>query len=226
MIRKGLMLSFIPLAIMLALGAWGYFASPADAQYPVHWGLDGRPDRYGGPLETFLGLFAIGLAITLLLAVIPLFDPRAENIRRSEPFYLTVWMAVLWFMALLQTALTLTSLGYVEGGEDMMVRLTGSALGVLLLVVGNMLGKSRPNWFAGVRTPWTLSSDLSWEKTHRLTGRMFVLVGVAGAVGAWLAPASVFMPAIVGGVVTASVVAVVYSWMVWRTAPDRRNGQA
>lgn len=224
MIRKGLMLSIPPLAIMLALAVWGYLSAPADALYPVHWGIDGRPDRFGGRLEAFFGVLGVGVLVTVILAVIPLLDPRGDNIRRSEPFYLTVWMAVLWFFALLHAAMAMTALGRLDLGEDMMTRIAGSGLGVTLLVIGNVLGKSRPNWFAGVRTPWTLSSDLSWEKTHRLTGKLFVLVGAAGAIAAWITPATVFLPALVAAILAASVIAVVYSWMVWRTAPDRRKG--
>jgi len=133
-------------------------------------------------------------------------------------------MGVLWFFVVLQGALTASALGYIDMGTDMLVRIVGTALGVLFAVIGNVLGKSRPNWFAGVRTPWTLSSDLSWEKTHRLTGRLFVLVGALTAIASWLAPVSVIIPAMVVGILISSLVAVLYSWMVWRTAPDRRNG--
>jgi len=86
MIRKGLLYSILPLAVMLAFGFWGYSVAPADSQFPVHWGLDGRPDRYGGPLEAFFGMTAIGLLVTAICAAVPLLDPRGDNIRRSEPF--------------------------------------------------------------------------------------------------------------------------------------------
>lgn len=224
MIRKGLLLSLIPLAVLLAFGLWGYTSAPVGEFFPVHWGIDGKPDRYGGALEAFFAMVAIGVLVTSICAVVPLLDPRGDNIRKSEPFYLTVWMAVLWFFAVLQGAMTLSALGYLDMGDDMFIRIGGTGLAVLFAVIGNVLGKSQPNWFAGVRTPWTLSSDLSWEKTHRLTGRLFVLFGIAGVAGAWLLPATLVMPSIVVGVLAASVISVVYSWMVWRTAPDRRNG--
>lgn len=224
MIRKGLLLSILPLAIMTGLGLWGYSHAPAGAEFPVHWGIDGRPDRYGGPLEAFFAMAAVGLLITAILAVIPLLDTRGDNIRRSEPFYLTVWMAMLWFFTVLQGAMTLSALGYLDMGGASFMRIGGTGLGVLLAVIGNVMGKARPNWFAGVRTPWTLSSDLSWDKTHRLTGRLFVLVGALGAVGAWLLPVALIMPAIIAGVLAASITAVAYSWLVWRSAPDRRSG--
>ena len=156
--------------------------------------------------------------------MIPLLDTRGDNIRRSEPFYLTVWMAMLWFFTVLQGAMTLSALGYLDMGGASFMRIGGTGLGVLLAVIGNVMGKARPNWFAGVRTPWTLSSDLSWDKTHRLTGRLFVLVGALGAVGAWLLPVALIMPAIIAGVLAASITAVAYSWLVWRSAPDRRSG--
>jgi uncharacterized membrane protein len=223
MIRKGLLMSIAPLAVMLALGLWAWQGSAPGEQFPVHWGISGQPDRYAGAAEAFFVMPGIALGLTLLMAVVPMLDPRGDNIRRSAPFYLTVWMAVLVLMAVIQTAMVLMARGILTS-ETMTPRIVGSGVALLLLVMGNMLGKSRPNWFAGVRTPWTLSSDITWEKTHRLAGRLFVLVGLVGVVAAWAADPSVTMPILVLGALGTGVVAVIYSWMVWRTAPDRRRG--
>jgi uncharacterized membrane protein len=224
MIRKGLLLSSIPLALMAVLGAWAFSTVSPDARFPVHFGLDGQPDRWGGPAETFFALVGIGALVAAIFAVLPLLDPRGSNLRRSSGFYLTAWVATLWFLALLHGAMTLSAMGYVDLGSDMIIRVSACGVSLLLLVIGNVMGKSRPNWFAGVRTPWTLSSDITWEKTNRLGGRLFVVVGLIGAVAAWLLPPALVLPGIVGGVVAASVVSIAYSWMVWRTAPDRTTG--
>ena len=101
-----------------------------------------------------------------------------------------------------------------------MPRFIGLAVGAMFFVMGNVLGKLRPNWFFGVRTPWTLSSKLSWNKTHRLAGWVFVLGGLllmaAGLVGTPTAMGIAF------AVLMAGVLgAVTYSYFVWRSDPDR-----
>ena len=95
-----------------------------------------------------------------------------------------------------------------------------SAVGLLFLVLGNFMGKIRPNWFVGIRTPWTLSSKLSWVKTHRLAGRLFVVMGLL-----FFMLALFRQPWVVAALVSALVVClvwmVVYSYLVWRKDPDR-----
>ncbi|MBX7250148.1 MAG: SdpI family protein [Caulobacteraceae bacterium] len=224
MIRKGLLLSSIPLALTMGLGGWGYSAADPGARFPVHFGIDGQPDRWGGALEAFLGLPAIAVLLTLVFAVLPLLDPRGANLRRSSNFYLTAWIATLWFMAVLNGAITASALGYIQIGSDLLARIGGCGVSFLMLIIGNVMGKSRPNWFVGVRTPWTLSSDIAWEKTNRLGGRLFVLIGIVGALASWLLPASIALPGLFGALITAAAATVVYSWLVWREAPDRRTG--
>jgi uncharacterized membrane protein len=97
-------------------------------------------------------------------------------------------------------------------------------MSILFMGIGNYLGKTRSNWFGGVRTPWTLSSDYSWEKTHRATGWLFVLSGLAG-MGAWLTVGTV--PAfiiLIGSIIASSIVAVILSYVYWRQDPQRASG--
>ena len=224
MIRKGLLLSTIPLVFMALLGAWAFSTVTPDARFPVHFGMDGQPDRWGGPSETFFAMVGVGVLVSAIFAVLPLLDPRGANLRRSSGFYLTCWIAALWFLAALHAVMVLTALDVIDLGPDMIIRVSACGVSLLLLVIGNVMGKSRPNWFAGIRTPWTLTSDITWEKTNRLGGRLFVLVGAAGAVAAWLLPTAMALPGVVGGICAVAAIAVAYSWFVWRSAPDRKPG--
>ena len=98
--------------------------------------------------------------------------------------------------------------------------MVGMALGLLFVVLGNVMGKIRPNWFVGVRTPWTLSSKKSWTKTHRLAGWLFIAMGLLAAAWGLLQSAWMFglMLAFDGGCVLAIVV---YSYLVYRNDPLR-----
>jgi uncharacterized membrane protein len=95
-----------------------------------------------------------------------------------------------------------------------------TATGALFLVLGNFMGKIRPNWFVGIRTPWTLSSKESWTKTHRLAGWVFIAAGLTAMLlgpfkpnWALMGMAAVMVPGL--------VVVIVYSYLVWRNDAGR-----
>jgi uncharacterized membrane protein len=225
MIRKGLLLSAPVLVLILALGLWGLLAVDPAGQYPVHWGLDGQPDRYGSRWEAFLGVPVIAMLMTGLMSALPSFDPRGDNLRRSSPAYLTAWLGSLGLLALLQLGLTLTALGiWPDGGDSPFMRVMLGGVSLLVLLTGNVLGKARPNWFFGLRTPWTLSSDLAWEKSHRVGGRLMVLAGAAGLLASLVFPVMAAALCLMVGLGAATLTAAVYSYVVWRRAPDRRTG--
>jgi len=87
------------------------------------------------------------------------------------------------------------------------------AVGVLLMVLGNYMGKLRKNFFIGIRTPWTLASDAVWERTHRLAGWLFVLAGVVVVAGVLLG-AAIWLP--LAAIVAATLIPVVYSLWIYR----------
>jgi len=93
----------------------------------------------------------------------------------------------------------------------------------LFLALGNFLGKVRPNFAFGVRTSWSLTSDIAWEKTHRLAGRLFVLAGLGGLVAAIFSPASWMIVIVAGTTIGCVVGSVVASYVYWRAAPDKRR---
>jgi uncharacterized membrane protein len=92
--------------------------------------------------------------------------------------------------------------------------------GALLMVTGNLMGKIRPNWFIGVRTPWTLSSRMSWNKTHRLAGWLFMAMGLAVA-GAGVAQTAWMLGVTLGVFAACLVWMAVYSYLVYRRDPER-----
>jgi uncharacterized membrane protein len=101
-------------------------------------------------------------------------------------------------------------------------RIVPVGLGILFLVTGNYFGRLRSNFVAGIRTPWTLSSELSWNRTHRAAGRLFVglglLLALLGLTGSWTATWIVAL----GGTFTGVGFLFVYSYLVWKRDPDKQ----
>jgi uncharacterized membrane protein len=204
---------------MTVLSAWAWTQLPAGAQVPIHWGLDGRVDGYA-PRE--IGLFMLPLitaGVAALLAVIPRFEPRRANLERSGKAYAAIWVAVVALLGAVHVLSVAVALGAVLDIR----RLLPIGIGLLFVVIGNYLPTVRPNYLVGIRTPWTLASDVSWVRTHRVGGRIFVIEGLALiAVGLVGAGAETLAVAIVGAVAVATIVVIVYSYRVWKVDPGKR----
>jgi len=228
MIRKGLMWSAVALLLMLGVVLWASGNLPSGNQIPVHFDATGTPDRYGTKAEAMLGLWIIwGTTVftVILLAVLPRLMPRKANFEKSAKAYFACWMGML---VLMMGITSLVAWMMVKAGNDGAIGarpiqfiLFGTA--ALYILIGNYLPKTRANWLIGVRTPWTLSSDMSWEKTHRLAGILFFGTGILTALAALLLPVDYALAISVGGILLAAVIAIIYSWWVWRTASDREE---
>lgn len=185
---------------------------PEGVEVPLHWGIDGTPDRYGPAWEGLFmppGVMAFVLGIFSILKWI---EPRQENLQKSMRARGGIALAVVLMMLVLQAGTIAVALG----NAVPMVRLVLFAVGLMLMVMGNFLGKTRSNFFIGIRTPWTLSSDEVWRRTHRLGGKLFMVAGAVMTAGAWVLAEANLGYLIVAGVVPATVIPVVYSWWLWR----------
>ena len=222
MIRLGLLISLIAFVIAVAFSPYGWLNTEPGAQVPVHFDLSGEPDRYGSKAEAFLFLPALLLGITFLLSIAPEIDPRGKNVRRSRPLYIVGWIIGVVAIAGGQGLITWTALG---GGVDgaVMARSVAVFIALIMVLIGLVVAKARPNFFAGIRTPWTLSSDLSWDKTHRWASRLYLVVGLAGLAAAFTLPPEVTVIALMTGLLGATLGLVIYSWWVWKHDPARET---
>ena len=206
--------SLLLLAVTLGLLVTTW--SVAGDRVPVHWNAAGEIDRYGSKAMGLLlpPLFAVGLY--LLLLFVPRVDPGRANYATFSDTYLVIRTAVL---ALITGFYGVTCLA-ARGFEVSMELVAPLAVGALFVVLGSVMGKIRPNWFVGIRTPWTISSKASWVRTHRLGGWLFLVLGLASVVNAltarwWTAGW------IVGGILAMVVILFAYSYFVWRDDPDK-----
>jgi uncharacterized membrane protein len=139
----------------------------------------------------FIPLVALGLYALML--VLPWFDPGRRNYASFAKPYALLRTAIVLFLGVLYAGTLVAA----HGRTINMMAFIMPALGVMFLVMGNVMGKIRPNWFVGIRTPWTLSSKQSWNKTHRLGGRLFMALGLM-FIAAAFAPPELMLPLING----------------------------
>lgn len=203
---------------MLAISAWAWGRVPDNAQVPIHWGIDGQPNGYAPKWVGFLFTPALGVVLGGVFLVIPRIDPRREHLIASTRAWVAITGSAMVLLLLVHAAV----IAAVLGASFDMGRVVAIAVGGLFAVIGNFLGKTRSNWFMGIRTPWTLSSERSWTKTHRLGGRLFLAVGLLSIVLGLLTSDQVVFVALLPGILVAALVPIVYSYFVWRDDPDKR----
>jgi uncharacterized membrane protein len=165
----------------------------------THWNAAGVADGWSSRTTAILiGPGAIA-ALTLVFQILPSIDPRRANYPKFRDVYWLVANTLVLFVAVLHLAV----LGSAAGARIDVLKVLAVALAVLLIVLGNFFGRIQPNWFLGVRTPWTLENPEVWRKTHRVAAWLFVLSGLATGVAILIPGVEALWVAFVGTMVTA-----------------------
>lgn len=206
------MRKWIPLLIVAAAFAASAVVYPSlPERVPTHWNFEGEVDGWGSRVW---GAWMMPLTIVLVWALmrwLPSIDPRRSNYAKFGSAFESIMIAVMLFMLAIHAIVLRAALGYPVAVDRMMPL----GVGILLAVIGNLLPRARSNWFVGIRTPWTLSSERVWEKTHRFGGRLFVIGGVLIAVAAIISPSSARW-VLITVAVACSLGSVVYSYVEWK----------
>lgn len=203
----------LPIILIIASVILGfYFYSVFPEQVPIHWNFKGEVDNYG---SRFVGAFIGPLVLAglyLLFILIPLVDPRKEKYEQFAKIYKIIRLLIMLAMFSVFLIASLSALG-----NNIRVEVWVPAIiGFLFLVMGNYFGKIKPNWFMGIRTPWTLSNDEVWNKTHRLGGKLFMLFGIAMMLTPLLPYKESFWWTLLLPVLIVALVPVVYSYLLFR----------
>jgi uncharacterized membrane protein len=182
-----------------------------------HWNAAGEADGF---MPKLWGLGLIPLIMTgiiALLFVLPRIDPYKKNYEKFRNYYEGFILLFVFFMLAIQAQIILWSSGY-----QISPNLTFPFLmGTLFVYIGFLLGHAEQNWFVGIRTPWTLSSETVWKKTHELGGTLFKITGViafAGVLAEKYAIWFIIVPALAVGVIT-----VVYSYFEYQKEVKSRE---
>jgi uncharacterized membrane protein len=212
--------SVVVVGALALLSGWAWLQLPADAEIPIHWGLDGQADGYASKTFGLLFIPLITAGVAALFWVIPIVEPRRANIEKSGKAYGAIWLSAVLLLAAIGVLVVAAALG--SEIDTTLVVFVG--VGALFIVIGNYLPKVRSNYMVGIRTPWTLTSDLSWDRTHRVGGRLFVLEGIAFIVLGLLRPGQgVFSAVLIGGIAIMLIFVFAYSYRVWKMDPNRRE---
>ncbi|MFH1401732.1 MAG: SdpI family protein [Parcubacteria group bacterium] len=165
--------------ILLSFAVGIYFYPKMPDSMASHWNFRGEVDDY---IPKFWGLFLmplVSLGMFFLFILIPKIDPLKNNIEKFRKYF--DWFIVLMISFLFY--IYLLTLFWNAGFRFNLSQLMMPALAILFYYCGVLIENAKRNWFIGIRTPWTLSSDGVWDKTHKLGGKLFKFAGVAAILG-------------------------------------------
>jgi uncharacterized membrane protein len=208
--RNTVIVSLIIIVVAIALSAAVYPRLPA--AMASHWGAD---DQVNGTISRFWGaclvpLMSVGMLGLFLL--IPMIDPMRANIASFRRIFNVFIVLLMAFMLYIHVLTLLWNLGV---QTFRMSTALLPALGLIFILAGVMMRQSKRNFFIGIRTPWTLSSDRVWEGTHRLGAVLFIASGGVALLAAFF-PGSAAFWLVIGPVMASTLIVVVYSYMLWR----------
>jgi uncharacterized membrane protein len=218
-IRLPLLVSLVLILAMLAASAEAWQLLPAGAHIAVHWDIAGRPNGFAGKPFALLFTPVLAAGLCAVLALIPRIEPRRMNLAASAKFYRAAWMATIGVMTVAHASVLAAAL---HAAVDVRVVVAG-AVGLMVIVLGNYMSKSRSNFFAGVRTPWTLSSEYSWERSNRLGGRLLMMSGAATLTALLVLGAKLALIIVFGSVLASAAAAIVMSYVYWLRDPNRQQ---
>lgn len=175
-----------------------------------HWDINGEVNGFM-PKTIALALFPIISAfMLLLLTFLPKTDPHKENLKKFQAEFDFFIVILLGFLYYINSLTIFWNLGFrFDMGQAL-----SPAFGALFFVCGILIGSAKQNYFIGIRTPWTLSSEVVWDKTHKFSGKLFKIIGSISLIGLIL-PSFAF-PVVIGGALIAGVTSAVYSYLEYR----------
>src|SRR5665647_1895542 len=199
-------LTVIPLLFTVAL-----YSSLPD-KIPMHWNINGQIDNWGSRLSAFYMPFTI-IGLSLLLKYIPKIDPNKRNFDRFKDTYSTIRLIFVVFMGFM-TGLTLYA-AFNPSGVHINI-IIPVAIGIFFALTGNFMPKFKQNYFAGIRTPWTLANEEVWTKTHRLGGVIWFWGGLIIAISAFIVPNNIFFIVMIFTISILAIVPCIYSYILFR----------
>ncbi len=185
---------------------------PEDALLPTHWNAAGEADAFSPALHALLLPPAILAGLAGLFAIIPRIEPMQHKLQGSAPVLAASWIGMILLMIAISMVIGLPAWGIALSANFILL-----GAGLLLVIIGNALPKSRPGFFVGIRTPWAIMDTDNWIATHRLGGKLFMAAGVAIILAAMFAlPGEMITFVVLAGTLLAAGLPYLYSWWLWR----------
>lgn len=152
----------------------GYIWSALPETVPTHWNYKGEIDDWGSKNSLILITFLLSAVTYILFTIIPMIDPKKRIQSMGNKYH-----NLKFLMVLFMSALAVFIIYSVKEQSITNPSLIIFAIGILFMLLGNYMKTIKANYFIGIRTPWTLENESVWKSTHKMTGKLWFIGGLA-----------------------------------------------
>ena len=163
-----LLLGLIPIALYL------YFYKQLPDQIATSFGFDGTINDYSSKNSTLFLMF-LPIILVAVLAITPRIDPKGKNYDKFGKYYGYFIIVLTLIMSISMSMLVLHNIVTISLPIHIIIPIT---VGIFFILIGNYMPKMKQTYTMGIKTPWTLDNEIVWNKTHRLGGKCFMIMGV------------------------------------------------
>jgi len=180
-------------------------------QVAIHWDITGNPDNFAPKAIAAFGLPFFLLTVNIITKIFLYNDPKRENVSKA------MRIIVEWLIPFLSLTFVPITLFIAMGVKIPMVITVMVFVGIVFILCGNYLPKSRQNYVVGIRLPWTLNDTDNWNKTHRMAGYLWVFGGIALIIGSFVFFESSFLLVLILSILTLLIILpVLYSYSLYK----------
>lgn len=194
-----------------------YIWNQLPEKVPVHWNIKGEIDRYGEKIELIIIPILLPLLVYITFLVIPKIDPK-NNLNKMGKKLQSIKVLSTIFMSILALLIIYSAKNQSLTNPNYIVL----SIGILYIILGNYFKAIKPNYFIGIKTPWTLENEIVWKETHKLGGKMWFIGGIFVVLSSLILEKQVNFTLflIVTGVIT--IIPILYSYTVFKK--EKKNG--
>ncbi len=203
-------LSVLPLILVIAV------YSKLPDKVPMHWDFSGTVE-YDSKNKLFVLCF-LTIFFAVLFPLLPKIDPKKKNYDKFSSSYQYFQIFMMLFMLFMTSICVIEALRPNTLNVSMLICII---VGALFIFLGNMMPRFRTNWFCGIRTPWTMSSEENWTKTHRLGGRIFFIAGIIILLSSFVPNEYFRFGAVMAALMAACIVTSVYSYIIYKKQQNK-----
>lgn len=216
--KRALPVNWILLGLIASLYVMGFAVYPRlPDMVPSHWNISGQVDGYMSKTAHVFFMPTVVLGLYMLLSIAPVIDPKPESYERFRGVYEAFRVIFVLIFSTLYMATTLYALGILVS----ISKLTMLIIGLMFIFLGNYMGKIRHNYTFGIKTPWTLANEEVWNKTHRISGPLWVIAGFVWILSLFLEEKVGFFLSM-GSIFAVTIFGFIYSYLLFRRIKNQR----
>lgn len=213
--KKSKLIVILIILVSFIIGIYYYPQIPE--KIASHWNIQGQVDGYMSKLWGLFLMPILSLGMFLIFILLPKIDPLKMNIEKFRKYFDGFIILIILFLFYLY----LLTIFWNFDHKFNINQFLSPAFGVLFFYCGILIGKVKRNWFIGIKTPWTLSNEKVWDKTHQLGGKLFKIAGIIAFLGIIFPNYTFFL--ILFPVITMSVYTSVYSYFEYQKEKKIEN---